>query len=288
MRGLALPRHEQWLCRDGRRFGRTEGTRDRSLRGSVPSGRVQRARLRLSPPRRKRRAAARIARVNEQLADWRHAIDAAARLPEVDPARVAIWGFSLSGGHVFNAAAENPAVAAAIAQTPNADGAAATRNALRHQRPGGLARFTCKAVLDTVRGLIGREPWMVPLAGPPGSVAVLTTPDALDGDRALNPDHRYPTWDQTLAARSAPPLGRYRPGTAAPRVGCPLLVLVCDNDQSALAEPAVAAAGKAPLGELVRMPGGHYEPFLDGHAHAAAVQVDFLNRHLLDNPGVSP
>ncbi|MGB5758198.1 MAG: hypothetical protein WBM50_14870, partial [Acidimicrobiales bacterium] len=48
-----------------------------------------------------------IARVNEQLADWRHAIDAAARLPEVDPARVAIWGFSLSGGHVFNAAAEN-------------------------------------------------------------------------------------------------------------------------------------------------------------------------------------
>ena len=34
-------------------------------------------------------------------------------------------------GHVFRVAACNPAVAAAIAQTPNADGPAADRNAMR-------------------------------------------------------------------------------------------------------------------------------------------------------------
>ena len=49
----------------------------------------------------------------------------------------------------------------------------------------------------------------------------------------------------------------------------------------ALAEPAVHAAARAPRGELVRMPGGHYEPFLTGHEHAVDAEVSFLHRHLL-------
>jgi pimeloyl-ACP methyl ester carboxylesterase len=122
----------------------------------------------------------------------------------------------------------------------------------------------------------------VPLTGEPGTVALLTTPDALDGARALNPDNRYPDWQQQVAARSALRLGFYRPGREASRVRCPLLVLVCDQDQSALAGPAVRAANRAPRGELVRMPGGHYEPFLAGHEQAAEAELSFLRRHLLD------
>jgi hypothetical protein len=60
----------------------------------------------------------------------------------------------------------------------------------------------------------------VPLAGKPGDVAVVTTPDALDGDRALNPDNRYPDWQQAVAARSALRLGFYEPGRAALRAHC--------------------------------------------------------------------
>jgi dienelactone hydrolase len=63
-----------------------------------------------------------IARIREQLADWQAAIGWAPTLPGVDPGRLAIWGFSVSGGHVFRAAARNPQLAAAIAQTPNAAG----------------------------------------------------------------------------------------------------------------------------------------------------------------------
>ncbi len=73
-----------------------------------------------------------------------------------------------------------------------------------------------------------------------------------------------PDWQQEVAARSALRVGFYRPGRDAARVRCPLLVLVCDQDQTALAAPAVRAAGRAPHGELVRLPGGHYAPFLDG------------------------
>jgi uncharacterized protein len=222
-----------------------------------------------------------VVRVPEQLADWHAAIDAAAALPEVDPARIAVWGFSLSGGEVVQVAAESSRVAAAIAQTPLADGRAVTRNGLRHQRPGAALRLTGRAVRDAVGGLLGRPPLLVPLTGAPGDVAVLTTPDARDGDRALDPDARHPGWQQAVAARSVPALGSYRPGRRAAAVRCPLLVLACDADQSVLAGPAVRIAEQAPAGELVRLPGSHYAPFLDAHEQAVAAELDFLRRHLL-------
>ena len=221
-----------------------------------------------------------VVRISEQLADWQAAIGFAATLPDVDPARIAIWGFSASGGHVFRVAARHPALAAAIAQTPNADGPAAVRNAARHQQPLAMLRFTGRGLLDAIGALAGRPPRLVPLAGEPGTVALLTTPDAQDGGRALNPGGRYPDWQQAVAARSALRIGFYRPGRYASRVRCPLLVLVCDQDQSALAGPAVRAARRAPRAELVHLAGGHYAPFLDGHEQAAAAELSFLRAHL--------
>ena len=73
-----------------------------------------------------------VVRVREQLADWKAAIEFAAGLPGVEPGRLAIWAFSASGGYVFSLAAGDPRLAAAIAQTPNADNLAASRNAARY------------------------------------------------------------------------------------------------------------------------------------------------------------
>src|SRR6266498_5183109 len=162
-----------------------------------------------------------IVRIGEQLADWQAAIAYARSLPGVDPARVAIWGFSLSGGHVFRVAARSPQLAAAIAQTPTADGPAAARNAARHQKPLVLLRLFGRGVADAIGGLAGRPPRLVPLAGEPGTVALLTTPDGRDGNRALNPSNRYPEWQQAVAARLALRLGFYRPGPYASRVRGP-------------------------------------------------------------------
>jgi uncharacterized protein len=226
-----------------------------------------------------------VQRVREQLADWEAAIACARTLPGTDPARLAIWSFSASGGHVFRVAARHPELAAAIAQTPNADGLAATRNAARYQTPAALLRFTGRGIADAVGALAGRPPWLVPLTGEPGTVALLTTPDAQDSGRALDPDGRYPEWRQEIAARSALRLGFYRPARYVPRVRCPLLVLVCDGDRSALAGPAVRAARRAPRGELIRMPGGHYEPFLGGHERAVEAELSFLRRNLLEHAG---
>jgi fermentation-respiration switch protein FrsA (DUF1100 family) len=219
--------------------------------------------------------------VGDQLADWQAAVAFAPTLPGVDPTRLAVWGFSASGGHVFRVAARNPQLAAAIAQTPNVGGLAGTRNASRYQKPLAMLRFAGRGILDALGGLVGRRPRLVPLTGEPGTVAMLTTPDSLDGDRALHAD-RHPDWQRAVAARSALRLVFYRPGRSASRVRSPLLVLVCDQDQTTLAGPTIRAAQRAPRAELVRLPGRHYEPFLGGHEQAVAAELSFLRRHLLD------
>ena len=99
--------------------------------------------------------------------------------------------------------------------------------------------------------------------------------------------------------RQLPPLaaGGRRPLRAArrllparpPRVAvqCPLLVLAYDDDGVAPAGPTVRAAQRAPRGEVVRLPGGHYEPFMGGRDHAAEAQLSFLRRHLFDGSQAS-
>jgi fermentation-respiration switch protein FrsA (DUF1100 family) len=71
---------------------------------------------------------------------------------------------------------------------------------------------------------------------------------------------REQLWQQEVAARSPLRVAFYLPGRYASRVRCPLLVLVCDQDQSALAEPAVRAAKRAPRGNSSGCPAGTMSP----------------------------
>jgi uncharacterized protein len=217
-----------------------------------------------------------VVRIGEQLADWHAAIAFARTLPGVEPDRVVLWGFSLAGGQVLQVAAGDPDLAAAIAQAPLADGRAAAPNALRHMTASALARLTGRALLDAVGGLLGREPLLVPLAGERGTVASVTTPDAIDADRALNPGNRYPGWRQEVAARLALRVGFYRPVRFARRVRCPLLVLAYEDDRTALPGPAIRAGERAPAGRVVRLPGNHYAAFLEGHEETVATELAFL------------
>ena len=187
-----------------------------------------------------------VVRLGDQRADWVAAVGFAATLPAVDPARVALWSFSLTAGLVVEVAARTPGVAAAIAQSPAVDGLAGTRNALVQTTRRALVRLMAAAALDGMGGLVGRQPRLVPLVGAPGTLAVLTTPDAQDGARILDPDGEQPDWQCGVAARSVLGCGGYRPVRFAARVRCPVLFVVCKQDQSAPPAPAVRAAALAP------------------------------------------
>jgi uncharacterized protein len=223
-----------------------------------------------------------VVRHRDQLADWQAAIAFARTLRGVDPAKIALWGFSLSSGHVFRVAARNPDLGAAIAHSPLVNGLAALPNAMRHQKQIAALRFFGRAALDAVGLRLGRDPLLVPLAGPPGTVTSLTTPDAQRGADALDPDDRYPEWEQTVAASSALRVALYRPGRDAPRIEIPFLVFAYENDGVAPPGPAIKASKRAPLGELACLPGGHYAAYLEGHEQAVDVLLSFLRRHLTD------
>ena len=48
--------------------------------------------------------------IRRQLQDWEAAIVAARAQPDIDPARIALFGSSFSGGHVQTLAARDPAI----------------------------------------------------------------------------------------------------------------------------------------------------------------------------------
>jgi dienelactone hydrolase len=213
--------------------------------------------------------------VGRQHDDYRAAMRFARGLEGVDPDRIALWGSSFSGGHVLALGATEAGVAAIVAQAPFTDGIAATKLV----PPRTSARLTAAALRDVVGGGLGRPAHTVPAVGRPGELAVMTAPEAWDGMAAMTAgDSR---WENAVAARLLLTMPLYRPGASADRVRAPLLVCVCDEDQTTPPGPAARVAARAPRGEAVHYPIGHFAIY-EGAAFDRAVgdQIAFLRRHL--------
>jgi pimeloyl-ACP methyl ester carboxylesterase len=82
-----------------------------------------------------------------------------------------------------------------------------------------------------------------------------------------------------VAAASALRLAFYRPGRAATRISCPLLVVVYDDDHSVLTGPPTKVAKRAPRGEVMRLAGDHYAAFEDARDATLDAEIAFLRRH---------
>ena len=213
--------------------------------------------------------------VGRQLEDWTCAIAFARGLEFVDPERVALWGTSFSGGHVQEIASRDARVAAVVAQVPYADG---LKN-LPKLGIGIALRLTREGIRDAAGALLGRPPHMVASVGAPGSLAVMTSPDAEPGFRAIDPPGS--TWRNAAAARILLKLTAYRPGRHADRIAAPILYVIADDDVITPPEFAQAAADKAPRSEVKRYAGGHFDLYAgEGFERTVADQIAFLRRHL--------
>ena len=213
--------------------------------------------------------------IERQNADWHSALTYARSLPEVDGDRVVVWGSSFGGGHAIRVAAEDQRVAAAIAQCPFTDGLAS----LRAADARALARVVPRALADAAGALLGRPPVLVATAGPPHSAALMTAPDCESGYLGLTDD--APTFRNEVAARFVLSVSRSRPGTLAKDVRCPLYVAVCEHDSVAPATATQRHAAKAPRGEVVVYPVGHFDVYVDeAFDKVVADYVDFLHRHV--------
>ena len=162
-----------------------------------------------------------------QRQDYHSARAAARRLPGVDPDRIVLWGTSYSGGHVISVAAQDHRVAAVISMTPATDGLAALAQVVRHAGPGQLIRLVAHGLRDLVGELGGRATHYIPIVGPRGSAAIITTP----GAEAAYTGMAGPTWRNEVSARTALEIALNRPTTSARRLTCPTLVQAGDRDK---------------------------------------------------------
>lgn len=203
-----------------------------------------------------------------QLEDWRAAIAFARSLPGIDGGRVATFGSSMGGGNALAAAAQDRQVAAAVSQVPFLD---MWRQAHRSS-PRVTFRILLAAALDQ----------HLPAVGQPHEPALINAPGSEVGWRhvvAIGEDSR---WRNRVSARWLLGLP-YRPARHAAGLHCPWLLCVGEADRVAKPGPAIAAARRAPLGELRTYPGVDHFDIYDGPEHAKVVadEVAFLRRHLL-------
>jgi dienelactone hydrolase len=212
--------------------------------------------------------------IGRQLDDWAAALRYGRGLEGVRANRIALWGTSFAGGHVLEVAARDGMVAAVVSQCPFTDGLAS----LGAADPKVAARLTVRAVQDDLAAVRGREPVRVPTAGPPGSVALMTAPDALPGVEALSAGKAI---DHTVSARIGTRVGLYRPGLALRRPHAPTLMCICEHDSVAPARAALSHAARGRAVETRVYPIGHFEIYWgEWFERAVADQLEFLERHL--------
>lgn len=213
--------------------------------------------------------------IKRQLADWDAAITWVKHRRDVDGTRIAVWGSSFGGGHSITVASRHPELKAAVAQCPFTDGLASAL-ALG---PIEFLKALPLVARDFTSMVFRRPPAMIPLAGPPSSVALMNAPDALPGYQALLP--RDTTFRNEVAARVAPTIATYRPGRAAKKVKFPILFCVSNTDSVTPPAQTLRYARTAPRGEIKRYAAGHFAFYL-GEPFEALVrdQVEFLTRQL--------
>ncbi|HEY2223585.1 hypothetical protein [Actinomycetospora sp.] len=139
---------------------------------------------------------------------------------------------------------------------------------------GQLLRLTGHALRDAAGALLGRAEHRVGIFGPPGATAAITSPDAAAGYGAII----GPTFVNDMPARGILTIPLNRPVTAAPRVRCPMLLVVAADDAiappSAVRKVAATAGGRV---ETVELDCGHFDIYV-GEPFATSLerQIAFL------------
>jgi alpha-beta hydrolase superfamily lysophospholipase len=213
--------------------------------------------------------------LDRQDEDCDAALDYARNLPGIDPDRIAIWGTSFAGGYALTAAARHPWLAAAVCQTPLLDGKLPAPGMSR----GKMFWAARSALRDKAHAALGRDPYLVPVIGPPDEHAILNSADAWSSFEAVIGENSL--WRNEVAARVLLRLPQHRPIEQAGRVHCPLLIQIVDLETVVRNEPSIKAAERAPQGELREYAGlNHFGVYVDdGFERLVADQVDFLRKH---------
>lgn len=213
-----------------------------------------------------------------QLADWRAAVRYIRERPEIDAARVALWGTSLSGGHVVVTAAEDTGIACIAAQCPGLDGHEGAEMAFKRIGVRGSAKMIVHGQRDLVRSWLGLSAHKIPIVGRPGTVALMASDEAWDAFAQLAPAG----FINEACARITIRGDKYRPVKKAQHVRCPALLQICEEDTLTPVGAAEETARQlGALAEAKRYPIGHFDIYFgDQFERAVNDQLAFFRKHM--------
>lgn len=214
-----------------------------------------------------------------QLEDFAAAVEFVQSLKEINPKKIALWGSSLSGGHVIVTAARDSRIACVSAQVPLLDGDAGGMQVVKQIGLWHLLKMAFgHGLRDLVRSWLGLSPHTIPLLGKPGSIAALADAGAWDFFNQIAPDD----FINRVCARILIRMDKYHPIKHTSKVRCPVLLQVCDKDIS-LPMKVIEKAEKH-LGELVEVihyPIDHFDVYTgDDLEKAVNDQLNFFKKHL--------
>jgi uncharacterized protein len=212
-----------------------------------------------------------------QIADWRRAISYLETLPEVDSARIGIWGSSYSGGHALVLGATDRRIRAVVSQVPTISGYEA---GLRRVAPDAMAKLEAGFDEDERRQFAGEFPRMQRVvSADPAVAASYRAPEALEYYFQPLPDG---VWKNEVTVRSARLARMYEPGNWVSRVSpTPLLMIVAMSDTVTMTDLELEAFEKARQPKkLVMIDGNHFDPYVKEFAKASSAAKGWFIEHL--------
>lgn len=215
--------------------------------------------------------------VKRQREDIHAAVRFARSQEGIDPDRIILWGTSLGGGHAIEVAANDPRIAAVIAQVPGIDMVSKEAKATIKIPAKVIFKLLVAIVRDGIHGLLGLPPYYTKVFGEPGEAAVFSDPKLKPRFERLMQGSA--TWRNQFTPRFYLAAPRYQPGTIE-KLHMPLLVLVAD--QEVYANPVFQAklGEQAPCGEVLHYPGEHFDFYHGIFDQVVADQIAFLQRHV--------
>jgi len=149
-----------------------------------------------------------------------------------------------------NGIAKDHELAAVVAQVPHISGPASAFA----RSPRLVARLVLAALRDQLGAIVGRAPYRLPAVGEPGSLAMMTSPDALPmAERLAGERYEELLSENNVAARIALRVPFYSPGRVVGRITAPALVQLAKHDIVTPYEVALKAVRRIPKARSAAM-----------------------------------
>lgn len=217
---------------------------------------------------------------HQQAEDYHEAVTLLTTLPEVDTPKIAVWGYSLAGGHVVKAAAIDRRIKAVISIGPLLSSVRVLNRLMpRTVRPiVDASLFADRAARingdEVAYGLVTTTDPSVP--------AFIPTPDAAEWTSRLQKT-KAPNWENKYTVQSMFHLFSSNPvGFLEALSPTPWLMVQGDDDNMCTPDVnlEIYQQAKEPK-ELVMYEGGHFDP-LTGEVfeETMVAQIEFLKRRL--------